>query len=310
MIEGISMMAKPYSPSTRHASDYQAIDSVLRRRGHVILGEGQPSDLCKGAKHFLFNERQELLHALDSKTFRKVLRKLAATGAEGVALETLRGSAGESTPDHIDRLVSTGIAEVGDGEQVRMVAGIDNIGPMLEWYVAELCTRELHGSAAWSVELDQIRYGGDFDVLAWLDPTLVYVELKSSAPQQVSDGEIKHFLQRGLELAPDLAILLIDTENGLQQFSNRVCELMLPAICSASGITDPDWLPEEPFIQPQAGFDGVFYGHRRYYITNSEPTMLTQIRRCLRHYNARVKGTSTLGGAPLDFVSGTVLSAD
>ena len=90
---------------------------------------------------------------------------------------------------------------------------------------------ELHGSAAWSVKLAQVPYG-NFYVLAWLPPTLLYVETKSYRPEEIQDTEINHFLQRGVELAPDLAILLVDTDDDLEEsgFLHKVYGLMLPTI--------------------------------------------------------------------------------
>jgi len=34
----------------------------------------------------------------------------------------------------------------------------------------------------------------------------------------------------------------------------------------------------------------IAIGHQRIYVTNTEPTILRQIRRCLQHYYALVKG--------------------
>ena len=52
---------------------------------------------------------------------------------------------------------------------------VDTFGPTLEWYVAQRCQRELHGSAAWLVMPEGLPTGRDFDVLAWLDPLLLHV---------------------------------------------------------------------------------------------------------------------------------------
>ena len=53
--------------------------------------------------------------------------------------------------------------------------------------------------------------------MAWLPRTLLYVETKSSRPEEIEDTVIKHFLRRGVELAPDLAILLVDTDDDLEK---------------------------------------------------------------------------------------------
>ena len=68
--------------------------------------------------------------------------------------------------------------------------------------------------------------------MAWLPRTLLYVETKSSRPEEIEDTEIKHFLQRGVELAPDLAILLVDTDDDLEEsdFLHKVYGLTLLTI--------------------------------------------------------------------------------
>jgi hypothetical protein len=64
--------------------------------------------------------------------------------------------------------------------------------------------------------------------------------------------------------------------------------------------------PDRPFIRPQGEvFPGVSFGYFRYYVTNSRPSMLTQLQRCLRHYHAR--GQVLAPGRPVvDFVADEV----
>ena len=71
--------------------------------------------------------------------------------------------------DYVGFLVDLGVAELADG-QVTVTRPISNIGPTLEWYVADTCQRDFDGSAEWSVTLSGVRFG-DYDVLAWLPPT-------------------------------------------------------------------------------------------------------------------------------------------
>jgi hypothetical protein len=156
------------------------------------------------------------------------------------------------------------------------------------------------------VKLDEIPAGGDFDVLAWLPPALVYVETKSSAPRQIPDGDLLNFMQRGDELAPDVAVLLVDTTDDLSNLLSRLFELMLPTMRRSNRVTDEAWRPERPFIRPQPGYEGISWGMRRYYVTNARPSIVKQLRRVLRHYNARVKGMPILAGLPKNWVTGEV----
>jgi hypothetical protein len=152
------------------------------------------------------------------------------------------------------------------------------------------------------VNLSDFRYG-DYDVLAWLPPILVYVETKSSRPSEVSESELRQFLQRGIELAPDLAILLIDTEDDLADLISRLFDLMLPTVRANNGIADPEWRHDEkPFIAPQARYPGIIFGYRRFYVTNLEPSIRSQLSKCLRHYHSEVKDMNFYGGDSVNFV--------
>jgi hypothetical protein len=293
------------------ADGYESVDAVLRRRGHVPVMTGKLEDtiLPWWFIHPGLNRKPdhlyELRKLLATETFRKLLRALTAAHGGAVQLAKLTGIAGGATEEYLSflehglRIVERAAAGVW------LTKTVDNIGPTLEWYVADLCEQELRGSAAWSVQLEGVPIGGDYDVLAWLD-LLVYIELKSSAPKDVSDSELKQFLQRSQELAPEVAVLLIDTDTSLAPLLDRLNAVILPVLRKASGIADPAWQPERPSIQPLPDFPGVSFGHRRIYITNSQPSILTQLRRCVRHHHAHIKGTTFLGGPKVNYVTGEV----
>ena len=60
----------------------------------------------------------------------------------------------------------------------------------------------------------------------------LYVETKSSRPEEIEDTDIKRFLRRGVELAPDLPISLVDTDDDLEEsgFLHKVYGLTLLTI--------------------------------------------------------------------------------
>ncbi|MCH7621470.1 MAG: hypothetical protein IH870_06195 [Chloroflexi bacterium] len=287
----------------------EPVEAVLKRRGFGIAARGNkrdvllPLDSQPALSGEQFNEFRRLF---DKSTFRKLIRQITSAAVPGtVKIEQLAKTAGEKTDEYVTFLTNLGVVErASDG--VRLTCSVDNIGPTLEWYVADLCQREFDGSAEWSVKLSEFRYG-DCDVLAWLPPNLIYIETKSSRPAEITDGELRHFLQRGEDLAPELAVLLIDTESDLRDLIERLFQLMLPVVKLASGISDPDWRHDEkPFIAPQTQFPGICFGYRRFYVTNSEPSIQTQLSRCFRHYNSRVKGQTFWGGPPANLVTGSL----
>jgi hypothetical protein len=114
----------------------QQIESVLRRRGHVVVREGHVEDLFPGAERAIVDEsRIELLAALGKASFRKVLRKALKDRGDGVPVQELRQIAGESVADYVRLLVSIGLAREPQNGRLRLDA-LDNIGLLLEWYVA------------------------------------------------------------------------------------------------------------------------------------------------------------------------------
>lgn len=148
--------------------------------------------------------------------------------------------------------------------------------------------------------------GGDYDVLAWLAPLLVYVELKSSRPSAITEGEIANFLERGQELAPDLAIFLVDTRDDLAELLMRFSQIMTAAKGKADGKPEESRRVDHLWIRPQAEYPGLSFGYWRFYVTNSSPNILKQLRRCLQHYHARVKSAAFLGApGEFNFVTGT-----
>jgi len=285
-----------------------SVDQAIRRRGHLIVGRGDtrqvvyPFHAQRPPPEGAFSRYYELF---GRSSFRKLVRRLIHARGQTVPIGQLEAMAGNKAHDYIDFLATLGVAEHCQGGVV-LTRSVDSIGPSLEWYVARLCHEELGGKAEWSVRLKDLPVGGDYDVLAWLDPTLMYVELKSSAPPDISASELRNFLQRGEELAPDLAVLLVDTDDDLVGLRRRLFEIMLPLLKGAGGGHWVSWEPDRHFIRPRPGYPGISFGYNRFYVANSAPTMLQQLRSCLQHYNARVKGRSAQGGLPVNFVTGKV----
>lgn len=90
---------------------------------------------------------------------------------------------------------------------------IRNSGPTLEWTVQALLEKEYHALARRNVKLSPFFFLGDVDVLAFLpDSRSVLIECKSST-KNITDKHIKHFLHKSRLFQPDVAILLIDTED-------------------------------------------------------------------------------------------------
>jgi hypothetical protein len=285
-----------------------AVESILSHRGHSIAGVGEARDILLplDRQPTLSGEEFNRFYELFGKrSFRQIAGRLLRAGRIPVPVSDLEQNAGGDTYRYLEFLESLDVGALA-GDAFTVTRPVNNIGPTLEWYVAELCRRELSGSAAWGVKLEGLSAGGDYDVLAWLPPTLVYVETKSASPDHVTESELRHFLQRADELAPEVALLLVDTSTRMDDLVARLFELMLPPMRESSGVGDPTWRPDRPFVRPVPEYPGISYGYRRIYLSNSEPSIRTQMQRAVRHYHAVVKGASFWGGRPINWITGQV----
>lgn len=139
---------------------------------------------------------------------------------------------------------------------------IDNIGPTLEWYVAEWFRQELQAPARHGVTLQEVPRGGDLDVVAFVNDIRVFVECKTGRPESISETDIRWFLQRAHDFSPEIAVLLIDTES----------PVTAPAQLAATVIAEMGWLENHPeateppdaireedrHVQPIAGYDELY----------------------------------------------------
>lgn len=239
-------------------------------------------------------------------TARKLLRKIISSG--GASRRELQGiSKDPALSEYLALFTDIGVVDQ-DSDTVRVTKAVDNFGPTLEWYTAHLLSTKFEAVSCWAVKIEDVYGGGDFDVLAWLDSVsaLVYIECKSARPSEVDESELRSFLQRCQELAPEIAILLVDTDSDVQPLLDLTQDILIPVMKLASGIRDDDWAPENPFIDTLTGneYSGIHFGMRRVFITASKPSITTQIEKCLRYYSTFVRHAAFLIGTPIDFIQG------
>ena len=88
-------------------------------------------------------------------SFRKVVRRITA-GRGDSNLGDLKTISGNRTDEYVRFLVELGVAEISNNE-VRLTRTIDNIGPTLEWYVADMFQRAFEGRPNWLVKLADLQ---------------------------------------------------------------------------------------------------------------------------------------------------------
>jgi hypothetical protein len=181
---------------------------LLKRRGFSIYKQEPSGDLLAPAKKF----RSGYYRMLHKYSFRLLLRDVIKHQDGFVTEQVARYATPGVTKKYLDYLVSIKLLKK-TAEGYRLGTGpITSFGTTLEWYVAEALRREFAAEAVWGVKFRRTNVGGDYDVIAKLEGTLVYAEVKSSPPKQIYDTEIAAFLDRVDDLSPELAVFLMDTE--------------------------------------------------------------------------------------------------
>ena len=166
--------------------------------------------------------------------------------------------------------------EQGAGRKSPAYKHIDNIGPTLEWYVAEWFRDWLQVPARHGVAIKDVADGGDMDVVAFVDGIRVMVECKSGSPSQISETDMKWFLRRAAEFNPEIAVLLIDTESRIDQQVE-----MLNRLRSGG---DP--------LTPQDEKHTLYWGARHIYITTTRASIGDALSAVLRLYYAKIRHLS------------------
>lgn len=259
--------------------------------------------------------------AFGDNTFRKVLRAIIGSvqPRTWAQLHSICGNE-KKLNGILGYLIASGIAEIV-GDDNSWMKGleyqhINNIGTTLEWYVAEWFRRELQAPARHGVTLKEVHQGGDLDVIAFVNDICVFVECKTSKPSDISETEIRWFLQRAHDFGPDIAVLLIDTDSPITK----------PVRLAAQIARELDWLENHPEatklpaeiregLVTSGALDGYSVaGYRHLYcighnafITGVPESVDTSLSNALRFYYSYLRH-QLIFPTPLewDFVNGTV----
>ncbi len=184
------------------------LDMLLRHRGFLIYKKEPADDLFIPQKKYQ-GKFYEMLHKY---SFRLFLRDVIKHQKLFTLEQVTRYATPSITKAYLDYLVSLRLVKRTASGFILARGPLRSFGETLEWYVAEVFKREFGCTAAWGVKFKRPRVGGDYDVIAKVDGALFYVEVKSSPPKQIYDSEITAFFDRVADLAPDIAVFLMDTE--------------------------------------------------------------------------------------------------
>jgi hypothetical protein len=240
---------------------------ALRRRG-IRCGPGRHL----GAITPRSVARRAVLYALLKRySFRLFLRDLIRL-REASAAELTHYCSLATARRFLRTLQEIGVVRAGRGGRFRLcVEGIHSFGPTLEWFVACALQHEFGIATAWGLRADGVTGGGDYDVVGVADGMLIYVEVKSSAPRNIEQRQIGAFVGRVAALAPDMAVLLNDTQL-------RMLDKLIPALRSE---LRAHRLGGGPLRRVQGE---IFSRGDRLFVTNSEPDLIGNLGVCLARF--------------------------
>ncbi len=244
---------------------------LLKRRGFNIFKEGPQEGAFIPRTPALVDEFYQLMgHYAFRLLLRDVLKQQGPFGLD----EVTRYATAGVTDEYLEFLQMAGLVERTPEGFRRLRPEINTFGDTLEWYVAEVLRRELDMQCLWGVSFKGTLSGGDYDVLAEMDGALVYIEVKSSPPRQVYDKDVLAFLRRVRELCPELAVFLVDTH---LRMKDKIVVLFEEALVKLKRSRAVQRLHNE-----------TFYIHPVIYITNSKPSISSNLQFIISHYYRRL----------------------
>ena len=184
------------------------LDILLKRRGFRIYRKEPSDDLLLPDDKYI-SGYYEMMKKYSFRLFlRDVIKHQTFFGVENVT----RYATSEVTADYVEYISSIGMIEHVPGG-FRLASGpVKSFGETLEWFVAQIFKEEFGAEAVWGVRAKRPKIGGDYDLIAKVDGSILYMEIKSSPPKQIYQREISAFVDRVLDLHPEISIFFVDTE--------------------------------------------------------------------------------------------------
>ncbi|MBI4653570.1 MAG: hypothetical protein HY752_00990 [Nitrospirae bacterium] len=188
-----------------------SLEVLLSRYGFKVYKKESSEDLLLPAQKYI-NKFYEMLKKY---SFRLFLRDVIKHQKSFVVEDVTRYATKDVTRGYVDFLIKTKLIEhVSTQHDIyRLIKRpIKSFGETLEWFMASLMKKEFEAEAVWGVKFKRPNVGGDYDLIAKIDSSILYMEIKSSPPKQIYDREITAFLDRVIDLSPQVSVFFLDTE--------------------------------------------------------------------------------------------------
>ncbi|MBI5664340.1 MAG: hypothetical protein HZC49_04525 [Nitrospirae bacterium] len=185
-----------------------SLEIMLKRRGFTIYRQGPSDDRLVPDRKYV----AAFYNKLKKYSFRLFLRDVIKHQDSFTLEKVTRYTTKEVSARYIDFILKAGLAEP-IGKSYRLTKRpVKSFGETLEWFVSRLIKNDFHAECAWGVKFKRPKVGGDYDLLAKIDSSLLYMEIKSSPPKGIYEREITFFLDRVEDLSPDISVFFVDTE--------------------------------------------------------------------------------------------------
>lgn len=213
--------------------------------------------------------------------FRQIL-KLIYDSENGMSESEILERISNLTPDSLSKKLEISINEnclVRNDSLYNKIKG-KSISRTFEWFISEIIKREMSGIACSGIKLKSLKSGGDYDVVSRLEDAVVHIECKSGSILNIKENEITHFIGRYKDLAPELSILLIDTD-GLPNSFKQLCQ---KADWKTYGLSER--MPKKRRLKGR----GVFYElFPRVHVITNEGNLIGNIKLSVNYYFSFVK---------------------
>ncbi|HAM51225.1 MAG TPA: hypothetical protein DCP92_11250 [Nitrospiraceae bacterium] len=251
------------------------LEVLLKRRGFKLYKKEPSEDLLLPEDPGLADSFYEMMKRYSFRLFlRDVIQK-----REGFTRASITRYATEGvTGGYLEYLMVAGLVAEKSGI-FRLKKPRKSFGETLEWFLAQILRREFGAGVAWGVKFRRPRVGGDYDLIAKMDSSILYMEVKSSPPKQIYQNEIAAFLDRVEDLAPDLALFFMDTE---LRMKDKIVPMFEEALAARGG-SHLSTLPVKRLERELFEIGG------KVFIINSKPSIEANIERILGYWLRRMK---------------------
>jgi len=249
-----------------------ALEVLLKRRGFKIFKQEPSDDLLLPEREYL----PAFYEMLKKYSFRLFLRDVIKHQQFFRLEQVARYATSEVTQGYVAYLKAIRLLEDVAGG-FRLASGrIKSFGETLEWFVAEIFRQEFAAEAIWGIKSKRPNVGGDYDLIAKVDGSILYMEIKSSPPKQIYQNEITAFFERVIDLHSEISVFFVDTEL-------RMKDKIVPMFAEdlAGRYADP---PEIIRMERE-----LFHIEHKIFIMNAKDSITNNIEKVLSWYYRKIQ---------------------